>query len=1199
MIANRRYQQTLRNNLVNFKVLALLLFSLKITQQVINQCDSTMKFCDSTGYFNSIIKPRLFEGSIGLYQSAFYNNFEETTASYLASNPSNCVARGFTESQQQIIYAQQVGNILNNHDGNTNPDTIHYYDNSAHAYTAGLQQFIGNVISFPTCSYVFNFVYNPVTLIKTYNIERFTISIEYDSTINKKQTTHTKQYSTSFSKAKTFLSYFDFPCQNTEFYYHPGISAIVYFSDDGKALNVIADTNFASGGDPCQTNLFADSSKISQYQVTLSDSALSAFISPLKYPVFLNKEIYIVTYQKNSGNAALTDSIIWKLKMATSPSISSAFTQVKRITTSTIDQIAAFELTGLVYTISGSKGYNILYLDKTSYVTEQSVTSYQTSDFWKIYQSRVDNHMHRPIWGVKDSDISSFYRITTQTTLTFTDASQTVDLYNFKPQFARFHALVLNAGACGSARDTPDYNKMRGQIINLRTMTLENCFDLTNAGCGNGKKYLALGEECDDGNLEDDDGCSSTCTIEPDTKCTTVEGALSVCVPLICGNGKSNTGEQCDDSNQIDGDGCSSTCLAEAGYDCSAFFSCTPACGDGKILQLLRTDALGVSYEFFREVCDGVQGCVNATCQPTLGWTCTQDVVAQTSQCTMTCGNNAHETWEICDDLNNDSGDGCAQGCMVVETGYKCPQVGKCFKNCGDGSFGGVDSIHGITGTDLNEECDDGNDLDGDGCSNLCLIEVGWTCVQVFDKLTFEKPSFKTKCTKNAVTVVDTNVYSYYRTITQNTELNFYQYRVFTNSPSGKFRLIESGEDEKVYGICYFSTNDNYMGTGSYTRDTVDYCKIKQKVSGAYTYYENLNNDVFGRSRGMFGKYLVSLSPVNKQMMEFYALSSGITGVTAGDIMFEKFTSTSASNVSPNLFEGSHEVYWWPYMKQAIAKYRDGFNWKAFGFTKNVIGYAQTPASYPDTDRIEDTLQRVFNLDGSLVVPPLFYSWYIFTYVNKGSNWGYFRVHKYYKDFDYLAPFNEELQINEPQLDSFRLYSLVYFDSEFGVVLKQYNSNTIYRFLVSTMSQNSGSSTLNDNGLVHAGFSLKYLTMIQRRQDPDNPEEDGRDVWGYFSNQPYLYRIVGDSAANQIKVVEQVVIPSNGIQLSDGYIDIGKYQIAVYSGQNCGAVKGTTLITNASVLFYTFSTKLWSCMDLNNPTQTPASNGPVAWIVTP
>jgi cysteine-rich repeat protein len=52
---------------------------------------------------------------------------------------------------------------------------------------------------------------------------------------------------------------------------------------------------------------------------------------------------------------------------------------------------------------------------------------------------------------------------------------------------------------------------------------------------------------------------------------------------MSCGDSKKQTGEECDDGNFIDGDGCNSSCIAEAGYNCSNFFTCTKACGDGKI----------------------------------------------------------------------------------------------------------------------------------------------------------------------------------------------------------------------------------------------------------------------------------------------------------------------------------------------------------------------------------------------------------------------------------------------------------------------------------------------------------------------------------------------------------------------------------------------------------------------------------------
>ena len=39
-----------------------------------------------------------------------------------------------------------------------------------------------------------------------------------------------------------------------------------------------------------------------------------------------------------------------------------------------------------------------------------------------------------------------------------------------------------------------------------------------------------------------------------------------------------------------------------------------------------------------------------------------------------------------------------------------------CQTVCGDGLWAGW------------EECDDGNEVDGDGCSSMCVVEEGWTC---------------------------------------------------------------------------------------------------------------------------------------------------------------------------------------------------------------------------------------------------------------------------------------------------------------------------------------------------------------------------------------------------------------------------------------------------------------------------------------
>ena len=70
---------------------------------------------------------------------------------------------------------------------------------------------------------------------------------------------------------------------------------------------------------------------------------------------------------------------------------------------------------------------------------------------------------------------------------------------------------------------------------------------LTDPVCGDGTVDSGMGEECDDNNLADEDGCSSLCLIE------------------YCGDGVIQTGmgETCDDGGNSDGDGCSALCQLE------------------------------------------------------------------------------------------------------------------------------------------------------------------------------------------------------------------------------------------------------------------------------------------------------------------------------------------------------------------------------------------------------------------------------------------------------------------------------------------------------------------------------------------------------------------------------------------------------------------------------------------------------------
>ncbi len=276
--------------------------------------------------------------------------------------------------------------------------------------------------------------------------------------------------------------------------------------------------------------------------------------------------------------------------------------------------------------------------------------------------------------------------------------------------------------------------------------------------CGNG--VLDAGETCDDSNFYSGDGCSSTCKTETDYTCSVVGQS---CVytppppPSQCGNGKIETGEVCDDGNAHSGDGCSSACQLETGWKCTAAnIPCVAKqCGDGILAGTETCDDGKV---------DNVHGCTstctvmpNAVC-PANGGACVP----------MVCGDGLVTGTETCDDGKNDGKHGCSATCHVI-TGWVCALPGTpCTPVCGDGVVAGdeqcdekgdalccsvackikpgyvcdttktphsqiatpycgngtVDGPSNTTGTVLGtEQCDDHNNVPGDGCSPTCTNE--------------------------------------------------------------------------------------------------------------------------------------------------------------------------------------------------------------------------------------------------------------------------------------------------------------------------------------------------------------------------------------------------------------------------------------------------------------------------------------------
>lgn len=153
--------------------------------------------------------------------------------------------------------------------------------------------------------------------------------------------------------------------------------------------------------------------------------------------------------------------------------------------------------------------------------------------------------------------------------------------------------------------------------------------------CGNSIVEAEEGEECDDGNFDDGDGCSSLCTWEPGygpQSSTPVDSGTTQTQPSnptpsqpsnptpiqttpVCGNGTVESGEECDDGNTKNGDGCSSSCKTETtscpeiGSNCSHDSCCNGglyACENGVIVAY---DCNGGSY---CDSYDGLFDCVDS-----------------------------------------------------------------------------------------------------------------------------------------------------------------------------------------------------------------------------------------------------------------------------------------------------------------------------------------------------------------------------------------------------------------------------------------------------------------------------------------------------------------------------------------------------------------------------------------------------------
>ncbi|MDQ3366848.1 MAG: DUF4215 domain-containing protein [Myxococcota bacterium] len=199
--------------------------------------------------------------------------------------------------------------------------------------------------------------------------------------------------------------------------------------------------------------------------------------------------------------------------------------------------------------------------------------------------------------------------------------------------------------------------------------------------CGDG--VVEAGEQCDDGNTLDSDGCDSVCRIPgcgdgitnfaeacDDGNDVEGDGCDTNCKQSFCGNGIKAPDEACDDNNSVSGDGCDSNCQPTA-------------CGNG----VMAGD----------EACDDGNAAEGDGCD---------------SNCTLTaCGNDVIAGTEQCDDGNTESADGCSATC-AIETAEIEPND--------DGTR--ASGAPGITGNDFATAAPDANGALTDSATIIAAI---------------------------------------------------------------------------------------------------------------------------------------------------------------------------------------------------------------------------------------------------------------------------------------------------------------------------------------------------------------------------------------------------------------------------------------------------------------------------------------------
>ncbi|HYI02301.1 DUF4215 domain-containing protein [Hyalangium sp.] len=268
-----------------------------------------------------------------------------------------------------------------------------------------------------------------------------------------------------------------------------------------------------------------------------------------------------------------------------------------------------------------------------------------------------------------------------------------------------FSCLKLESTACPSGLTCPT-----GMIC---AANQDICIE-ESPSCGDDIEQASMGETCDDGNVEDGDGCSANC--ESNEK---------------CGNGVEDKHEICDDGNTFSGDGCNEKC--------SSLEECGNRIIDSDVGEVCdEGDTVG--GDGCSADCSSLEECGNHIVDYDAGEICDKGPDVEGDGCGPDCrsgegcGDGLHGPGEQCDDGNDKDDDACryADGkCLMARCGDGITKTLEPAEECDDrGESPNCDHDctrprcgDGIVNMRAGEQCDPGpRDAATPACTRECQI---------------------------------------------------------------------------------------------------------------------------------------------------------------------------------------------------------------------------------------------------------------------------------------------------------------------------------------------------------------------------------------------------------------------------------------------------------------------------------------------